>query len=251
MVGYQNKAAVGGSLFSFTASTFERVDGESMTLGDLQLIYTGEEVSETSQNIWTLDQGGATKHAYYYVNRQAAIDNWGCETEEEIADAVGWYSDLYCTEKADDTPMPYGQGFAVVSADPIDVAFNGAVRKGEATVDIVGGSLFNFSGNILPVDYTLGDLALIYTGEEVSETSQNIWTLDQGGATKHAYYYVNEQAAIDNWGCETPEEIADAVGWYSDLYCTEKANDEPMPAGQGFAIVSADSIQLWVPSPLK
>ena len=236
-VGYQNKAAAGGSIFNFVAPTFDKVDGSAMKLTDLKLEYDGDD--QSVQNIWTLDKGGATKQNYYYINEHIANDIWGDPS------AVGWWKDADATEPIGDVDIPYGSGFAVVSFNPINVVFSGAVQKEEATVDVEGGSIFVFTGNCIPVDYSLNDLALIYEGDD--QSIQNVWTLDKGGATLQNYYYVNEHIAVDVWGDET------AIGWWKDADATEpiEGDDIVMPAGRGFAIVSLNPIQLWVPSPLK
>lgn len=238
VVGYQDKEVTGNSYFNFVVPTFEKVDGTTLKLADLSLKYVNPD--QSSQNIWTLDLGGATKQTYYYVN-EAVAEDWG----EDPADVVGWYKDSNCTEPAGDVELPYGQGFALVSvADTTKVVFSGAVYPGEVAVDIKGGNIFNFTGNCLPVGCKLNDLALIY--EVADQSSQNIWTLDIGGATQKAYYYVNEAVAED-WG----EDPADVVGWYKDSNCTEPAGDVDLPAGQGVAIVSVRPIQLLVPAAIS
>ena len=244
MVGYQNKGVEGDWLFNFAAPTFERVDKDTMTLKDIKFQYT--ELDPAGQILWSLDQGGATSQDYYYVN-EAVADDWGY-LPEEYGEIVGWYSDENCTIPANDVEIPYGQGFAIVSGSAdVKAVFAGAVKAKEATVDIIGDWIFNFTGNVIPVDYTLGDLAFIY--EELDPAGQILWTLDLGGATKQDYYYVNE-AVADDWGY-LPEEYGEIVGWYSDENCTIPANDVEMPSGQGFAVVSGLPVQLWVPSPVK
>ena len=248
VVGYQNKGLSGNDAFDFVVPTFKAVDGHAMTLKDIKLQYS--ELDPTIQYLWTLSSGGATKAKFYYLN-EATAEDWGYEPDE-IPDVIGWYSDGSCTIPANDEPIPYGQGFAIVASaiagDDVKVVFSGAVQSKEANVDIKGDDTFIFTGNCIPADYKLGDLALIYT--ELDPTVQYLWTLSTGGATKAKYYYLNEATAED-WGYE-PDEIPDVIGWYSDGSCTIPANDEPMPAGQGVAIVSSmEDIQLWVPSPLK
>ena len=231
----------GGGLFNFVVPTFDKVDGTVMQLTDLKLEYEGDD--QAGQNVWTLDLGGATKDEYYYINEHIAIDLWGDPT------AVGWWKDGDASIPIEEPVyLAYGQGFAVVAGNPVKVTFSGAVQKEEATVDISGGGIFNFTGNCIPVDYTLHDLALIYDGDD--QAGQNVWTLDVGGATKQEYYYINEHIAIDIWGDPT------AVGWWKDGDASIPITDEDleditMPAGKGFAIVAGDPIQLWVPSPLK
>lgn len=238
IVGYQDKELEGNAHFNFVVPTFEKVDGTTLHLSDIKLSYVNPD--QTSQNIWTLTLGGATKQAYYYVT-EAVANDWG----EDPKEVVGWYTDSDCLIPADDIEIPYGQGFAIVSgAATTKAVFAGSVHQGEGAIDIAGGAVFNFTGNCLPAGCTLNDLALVY--EVADQTSQNIWTLTMGGATKQAYYYVNEAVAKD-WG----EDPADVVGWYTDSDCLIPADNFELPAGQGVAIVSARPIQLLVPAAIS
>ena len=247
MVGYQNKEVEGDSNFNFVVPTFNMVDSkQTMKLKDIKVQY--KELDPTLQYIWTLDLGGATKKHYFYVTEEVAAD-WGYKPEE-YGEVVGWWGDSDCAEDpANEVEIPYGQGFAFVAKDSsTKLVFSGAVQPKEATVDIVGDSIFNFSGNCIPANYVLGDLALIFNG--VDPTLQYIWTLDIGGMTKKHYFYVNEAVAAD-WGYK-PEEYGEVVGWWGDSDCAEDpANDIPMNAGQGVAVISKEASQLWIPSPLN
>lgn len=226
VVGYQGKALKGNNYFTFVVPTFNVVDtNATMKLKDIKLAYDGDGASD--QNIWTLTLGGATKKAYYYVNEEAAAT-------EEVA--VGWYEDTGFSIPADEVEIPYGQGFALVapSADT-KVVFSGAVHKGDAPVGVAGGGVFTFTGNCLPKDCTLADIALVYDGDGASD--QNIWTLTNGGATKKAYYYVNEDAA-------DTEEVE--VGWYEDTGFSIPANDVELAAGDGIAVVAGSAVTFRV-----
>ena len=227
-MGYQTKASLGNSYFKFVVPTFNTTGGGTMTLKDIALVYKGDDA--TGQKIWTLDIGGATDKAYYFVNEEAA-DFEGVE--------VGWYTDTSFKTSANNVPIPFGQGFALVAgSDTTSIRFMGKVETAEFA-DVTGGSIFNFSGNFSPTELTLKDIALIYSGDDA--TGQKIWTLDIGGATEKAYYYVNE-AAADFEGVE--------VGWYTDTSFTTSANDVPMNAGDGIAVVAGSAIQIKVPSAL-
>ena len=229
-VGYQGKESLGNSYYTFVTATFNTVDGSAMKLGDIKLDYDSDDA--TAQKVWTLDNGGASKDDYYYVNEAAA------EFEEV---AVGWYTDTSYQTPANDVSIPYGMGLALVATETsTKVLYSGAVKAEDANVNSLGGGLFYFTGNCMPVDYTLADVALIYSHDDA--TAQKIWTLDNGGATKDDYYYVNEAAAEF-------EEVA--VGWYTDTSYQTPANDVDLLAGQGIAVVSTEVVQFRVPSPLK
>ena len=200
-----------------------------MKFKDIKLDYVGDEGG--AQRVWTLTKGGATDHDYYYVNEE-------CADLEEVD--VGWYSDKNFKTKADDVDLPYGQGVALVAAKATTkVVFAGQVEGENKFLDITGGSIFNFTGNCMPIDRVLGDFALIYKGDEGG--AQRIWTLTKGGATEQDYYYVNEE-------CADLEEVD--VGWYDSKNFKNKANDVEIKAGDGFAVVAGKAIQLMVPSPL-
>ena len=241
-VGYQNKETKGNNYFTFVVPTFETVAGTTLTLGDLKLDYDGDD--PTGSTLWTLDNGGATQTDYNYVNA-AAADLFGCE--------VGWYlaSDVsdenFEGTSKNGVEIPYGQGFALVTGDSSTKGvFAGAVKTTDAYVNTKGGNLFTFTGNCMPKDYTLGDLAFIYDGDD--PTGSTLWTLDNGGATQTDYNYVNA-AAADLFGCE--------VGWYlaSDVsdenFEGTSKNGVSVPAGAGVAAVTGDSTtQLFVPKAL-
>ena len=227
-MGYQTKASLGNSYFKFVVPTFNTTSGGTMTLEDIALVYDGDDA--TAQRIWTLTKGGATDKAYYYVNEAAA--------EFESVD-VGWYTDTSFKTSAKGVKIPFGQGFALVAAsDTTCIRFAGQVETTEFA-DVIGGSIFNFSGNFSPLPMTLKDIALIYDGDDA--TAQRIWTLTKGGATDKAYYYVNEAAA---------EFESVDVGWYTDTSFKTSANDITLEAGDGFAVVAASAIQIKVPSAL-
>ena len=224
IVGYQTKALnVSGtstSVFTFVAPTFLTVGGEtSLKLGDFKLTYAGNDC--TLQNVGLLDRGGAVVAEYYYVNAAAS-------TVESLP--VGWYvkaAGAVPGASADETSIPYGQGFVLYNGDDdTKIVFTGAVNTTDATVACEKG-IFTFTGNCQPKQYTLGDVALVYAGNDA--TNKRIWTLKPNGGTDEDYYYVSEAAAAF-------EGVT--VGWYTDTTFATPANDVILNPGDGIAVNS-------------
>ena len=217
-----------------------------MTLGDIGAsegwISGGDEVK-------TLTANGAVDKAYTYVSATDAA-KWGCP--------AGWYltADVQNDLIEDLTPycknsdsLPLGNGLLVlVGSGTTTLTYAGEVVSGDTPISLKGNSAFNITGNVSPVDITLGDIAAsegwISGGDEVK-------TLTSNGAVDQAYTYVSATDA-SKWGCP--------AGWYltadvqNDLiedltpYCK---NSIPVSAGEAFIVlVGTGTTTITIPSAL-
>ncbi len=182
-VGYQTTTSVAG--FNFVTPTFDAVDGSgNVSLQDIKI--SGENVTDSVDNLQILDEGGATVSTYYYMT--AATSGLSAD---------GWV-DFDAWALADGT-VPYGASVLLSSANAnVDITFAGQVASEDSAITTVAG--FNFTGNNSPVEINIQDIVI--SGENVTDSVDNIQILDEGGATTATYYYMTAATsgfAADGW----------------------------------------------------
>lgn len=163
MVGYQTKNTVAG--FNFIAPTFENVAEGGVDIQDIKL---SEGAAEYSDNIQLLDVGGATTEMYLYT-----ADGWIDADTFELANKK----------------VKAGASVLINTENAITVTLSGKV--GTEKYETTSEAGFNFVGNTTPVAINIQDVKL---EGQVSEYSDNIQILDEGGATSEMYLYT-----ADGW----------------------------------------------------
>ena len=248
VVGYQTKALKGNAAYNLTVMTFKAAgkDADKMILGDISA--SADWVSGNDQ-VKTLKANGAVDQAYTFVNEADAI---------EIGCPAGWYlksdfddesiEDLtpYCKNS---DPLPLGNGLLVlVGKASTTLTYAGEVLAADQPISLKGNAAYNITGNLSPVDITLGDITA--SNDWVAGNDQ-LKTVKDNGAVDQAYTFVNAIDAL---------EIGCPAGWYlksdfddesiEDLtpYCK---NSTPVNAGEAFfVIVGKSSTTITVPSAL-
>ena len=250
VVGYQNKEFKGDAAYNLSVATFKVVgrDADKMTLGD---IAASADWMTGSDEIKTLLANGAVDQAYTYI---------GAELAAEVGCPVGWYltddvNDEAKLESIGDyckngDPLPLGNGLLVlVASASTTLTYSGEVLAADQPIALKGNSAFNITGNISPVDLTLGD---IVASADWMTGSDELKTLKANGAVDQAYTYI---------GAELAAEVGCPVGWY----LTDDVNDEakletigdycknavPVKAGEAFIVlVGMPSTTITIPSAL-
>ena len=248
VVGYQQKELKGAAAYNLTVATFKTVgkDASAMTLGDIS---ASADWGTGSDEIKTLKANGAVDKAYTFVNATDAAD-WGCP--------AGWYytADVQNDAIADLTPyckntdlLPLGNGLLVlVGSSATTLTYAGEVLTADQPIALKGAAAYNITGNVTPVDMTLGDIT---ANANWGTGSDELRTLKANGAVDKAYTFVNATDATD-WGCP--------AGWYytadvqndaiADLtpYCK---NSVSVAAGEAFIVlVGSSATTITIPAVL-
>ncbi len=218
VVGYQTKASASG--FNFVAPTFDAVDGTgAIALQDIAI--SGDNVTDSSDNIQILDEGGATVSQYIYMTAATSA-----------LSADGWVDgDLWALT---DATVPYGAGILLDTANAgVTVTFAGQVATTDSEIKSVSG--FNFTGNNSPVSINVQDITV---SGDVTDSSDNIQILDEGGATIAQYIYMTAATsglAADGW--------VDGDAW--------ALADVSLEPGQGILVDTANAdVSIVIPSAL-
>ena len=250
VVGYQNKALAGGAAFNLTVNTFKAVgkDADKMTLGD---ITASDDWTTGNDEVKTLLANGAVDKAYTYVPAALA---------EEVGCPAGWYltDDVLDESKVENLgeycknsdPLPLGNGLLVlVGSASTTLTYAGEVLTEDQPITLKGGAAFNITGNISPVNMTLGDI----TGSDDWTTGNDeLKTLLDNGAVDKAYTYVPPALA---------EEVGCPAGWYltDDVLDESKVeklgeyckNSVPVAAGEAFIVlVGSGATTITIPTAL-
>lgn len=151
--------------FNFIAPTFENVAEGGVDIQDIKL---SEGAAEYSDNIQLLDVGGATTEMYLYT-----ADGWIDADTFELANKK----------------VKAGASVLINTENAITVTLSGKV--GTEKYETTSEAGFNFVGNTTPVAINIQDVKL---EGQVSEYSDNIQILDEGGATSEMYLYT-----ADGW----------------------------------------------------
>ena len=131
--------------------------------------------------------------------------------------------------------IPYGSGILLDTANAdVAVTFAGQVASDDSEITSVAG--FNFTGNNTPVSINVQDVTV--GGENVTDGSDNIQILDEGGATTATYVYMT--AASSGF---------DADGWVDmDNWAFV---DVTLTPGQGILVDTANAgVSIVIPSAL-
>lgn len=219
VVGYQQKETVTG--FNFITPTFDSVSASgSIDLQDIKI--SGENVTDSVDNLQLLDEGGATTATYYYMTAGTS----GLEAD-------GWVD--FDNWELVSGSVPYGASVLLDSANAdVTITFAGSVSTADTLVESVSG--FNFTGNNTPIAIDIQDLTI--SGANVTDSVDNLQILDEGGATVATYYYMTAATS----GLE-------ADGWVDfDNWALADVTLEP---GQGVLIDTAnDGVSIVIPSAL-
>ncbi len=219
IVGYQTKASVAG--FNFVTPTFDAVDGTgAVALQDIAI--SGENLTDSVDNLQILDEGGATTATYFYMSTGLtgfATDGW--------VDVDSW--------ALADSTVPFGAGVLLDTANAdVTVTFAGQVSTTDSEITSVAG--FNFTGNNSPVSINIQDITV--GGENVTDSVDNIQILDEGGATIATYFYMTTGLtgfAADGW--------VDVDSW--------ALADVTLQPGQGVLVDTASaSVKIVIPAAL-
>ena len=204
------------------------------------------------------------------------VEIYGYSFPDNIAPG-GWYvygadGKAYCMN---DEEVPHGNGFMVDGVDlngEPEVQFAGAVPPIRAEITVDKG-YFTWTGNCMPVNYTLGDLMVnadffqsVIQFSTPSGATKKFTLPGDGGEVEGRFQYWAADAiydimdpefgdGIEIYGYSFPDNIAPG-GWYvygadGKAYCM---NEEPLAAGAGFCIDGVDlngEPELFVPSPLE
>ena len=247
-MGYQQKELKGNSAFNLVVSTFKVAgkDADKMTLGD---ITASADWIAGQDEVKTLKANGAVDQAYSYATAADAAA-WGCPE--------GWYLTADINDDSIDDltpyckngdPLPLGNGLLVlVASASTTLTYAGEVLSADQPIALKGNSAFNITGNISPVDLTLGDIT---ASTDWTAGQDELKTLQANGAVDQAYSYANATEAAA-WGCP--------AGWYltadinddsiEDLtpYCK---NAIPVKAGEAFIVlVASATTTITIPSAL-
>lgn len=219
-----------------------------MTLGD---ITASDDWITGNDEVKTLLANGAVDKAYTYVPPAMATEA-GCP--------AGWYltADILDESKAESMgeycknsdPLPLGNGLLVlVGSASTTLTYAGEVLTADQPITLKGNYAYNITGNISPVNMTLGDI----TGSDDWITGNDeLKTLLDNGAVDKAYTYVPPAMAAEA-GCP--------AGWYltADILDETKAesmgnyckNSEPITAGEAFIVlVGSATTTITIPTAL-
>jgi len=219
--------------FNCMIATFERVDGKTVTLGDL--------IPSNMDNstLKFLDNGGAIAKVTFKGQQVPAEYQYFVDEDQEF-DGTGWYlvkdyeGDLEINQNA--TEVPFGTGYYVYRSaldTSAKVSDSGSVKATPTTVTIkVNG--FNTVGNCTPKQINLGDV--VPTGMENS----TLKFLDNGGAVAKADFKGQKVPAEYQYFVDEDDEFA-GTGWYlvkdyeGDLEINQNERVKLAP-GQGFMV---------------
>ena len=250
VVGYQTKALKDAYAYNLTVATFRAAgkDADKMILGD---IAASADWMAGSDEVKTLLANGAIDKAYTYVGKELAAEA-GCTPGWYLTEDVNDEAKLetlsdYCKNS---DPLPLGNGLLVlVGSASTTLTYAGEVLSADQPIKLNDAYAYNITGNVSPVDITLGDITA--SGDWMAG-SDELKTLKANGAVDQAYTFVGTDLAAEA-GC-TP-------GWY----LTEDVNNEakletlsdycknaiPVKAGEAFVVlVGTASTTITIPSAL-
>lgn len=249
-MGYQQKTLKGGYAYNLTAATFKTVgkDASAMTLGD---ITASADWITGNDEIKTLLANGAVDKAYTYVPADLAAEA-GC--------LAGWYltADVQDDSKLEtlsnycknSDPLSLGNGLLVlVGSASTTLTYAGEVLAADQPIALKGGYAYNITGNVMPVDMTLGDIT---ASADWITGNDELKTLLANGAVDKAYTYVPAELAAEA-GC--------LAGWYltADVQDDSKLetlsdyckNSTPVSAGEAFIVlVGSATTTITIPAAL-
>ena len=238
VVGYQNKV-INKQGFNYVGGTFERVDGETLSLADVSK--NDQFTCDNPDLLFFLDDGGGTR-----VRKDGYLAQYSYFTKADYdAPADGWYvydaiandGTWLAPEEEDD--FSYGAGAVVTTINKeAALIFSGAVHKGAPTI-IISKIGFNFVGNPTPCDLTLSDVTPndIFT----CDNPDLLFFLDDGGGTKvRKDGYLSQYSYFTKDGFDAP-----ADGWYiydaianDGIWVGPDEEDNNLTAGTAFVVTT-------------
>ena len=170
-----------------------------MTLGDIK---PSSDWSGGSDEILVLADNGAVASRYTYMNATDAKD-WKFTEGWYITDEYNDSSVDLTERNKNATLLPLGNGVvAIVGSSTTTLTYAGAVIPADQPIALKPNYAFNITGNISPIDITLGD---IVPSADWAGGSDEILLLADNGAVAARYTYMNATDAA-TWKF-TP-------GWY-------------------------------------
>ena len=214
-----------------TLSSFKVTPPEGGLWGSLSVILT------------TFNAEGQIEGTFYYLD-DVTCGDYGCDP--------GWYTaesiDEWDPVSADDTLVPFGCGVQINSDCGATITFSGEVVRENVDFEIVdsnaGGN--TWTGNVSPVDLTLGEIAITPPeGGLWGSLSVILTTFNAEGQIEGTFYYLDDVTCGD-YGCDP--------GWYTaesiDEWDPVSAGDVVVKAGEMFQINSDCGATITIPSAL-
>ena len=222
IVGYQDFNGTGG--FTLTVPTFITVgtDGSGLKLGDLK----ANDGFVSGADAISLYNGG---------NLLMQVTFYPYDDPDDFGIPGGWYEYNDFNESDEptllnDTPIPYGTGFAFSRATAgAAIQYAGEVKLSATTLPSTGG--FTLCGNVVPMDLTLAN----FFGNESFVSGADAISLYNGG---------NLEKQVTFYPYDDPDDFGIPGGWYeyNDFNESDEPtllNSTPIAAGQGFAFSRA------------
>ena len=209
VVGYVTKTSRAG--FNFYAPAFKNCSSTVLNVQDIKL--SGDNVTDYTDNIQILDEGGATSHLFVWI-----------PAEDLGAEVGGWANDEG-TDLAEYFIKPGESILISTENEEVAVTFSGEVISGDFNLKSVAG--FNFFGNATPVDIDVQSIKI--AGADVTDYTDNIQILDDGGATEHLFVWIPAEdlgAEVGGWANDDGTDLDEytVVGGEGILISTENAD---------------------------
>lgn len=165
-----------------------------------------------------LDEGGAVSKQYLWLEAGSMGDN------------AGWYDDDF---NYVEEPIKPGQSVLISTENEgVTITFAGSVGQTDIVLSSISG--FNFVGNATPISTDIQKITL--SGAQISEWSDSIQFLDDGGAVEKQYLWLEAGSMGDN------------AGWYDDDF---NYVAEAVEAGNGFLISTENAgVTITIPAAL-
>ena len=259
VVGYQG-IPVKTDLYNFMVSTFDKVDGSTMKLGDISVDenYSVSTISflkpdTAATKTFEIEVEGEKKNVFGFMY-------WfeGDLVETPFEGKPGWYyadEDTGALFDMNNVEIPYGSMFYVEGAEDCNIVVSGNVLKGDQPVAVVT-DLYNFMGNCTPTDLKLADIGV---DEETYSVSTLSFLKPDTAATKT--FEIEVEGVKKNvfgfmyWfeGDLVETAFEGKPGWYyadEDTGALFDMNGVDIPAGSMFYIEGAEDTSIIIPSAL-
>ena len=218
------------------------------------------------------DDENGTVYGYSWPDNLAPA-GWYCYNEPETEEDP---QIMFCMN---DFPVPYGTGFIIDAADyegAPQLVFSGEVAKEDKEIPLTL-EVYNWTGNCMPVNLTMGDLI---KNDDFLESVVQFTALEGGtakvelpggyGSVDAGFFYRSAEQMYSYMDPEDENGLVYGYSWPDNLppsgwYCynepeTEEdpqvmfcMNDYAIPAGHAFCVDAADyegEPTITIPSPL-
>ena len=240
---------------SYVGATFARVNGGSITLGDIGV---NENFAPMSDTLTILDEYGGEAGVYEYLNQEIA-DAYNDGTGFEFV--PGWYSldefDNWTGEttlaSCNSVTLYDGEAMMIQSGSDNAALVSSGVVEDQAVELECYANQKTFLCNASPVTVNFGSITV---NADFAPMSDTLTFLDQYGGEESVYEYLNQEIA-DAYNDGTGFTFV--PGWYDlDAFndwtgesTLPSANTRQIPAGSGFMIQTASQgAAIIVPSAL-